>query len=186
MKNYFYKIITKTFAKNVVSLPPKLRSKNPQKENKKKLSPIYNLLKSEKLAESNNEKLNVQEKLDYETILTEASKTMLMNYYKIYEDKSNRERDLKNLCDYLQKCYLSNEINLFINHLKDTKKIIDSDNVEKTEEVFKMFIDKVYNINTNKSKILKIYNLFEKKINILKFLKLYIYLFTFLLFLSHQ
>lgn len=151
MKNYFYKLILKSFAKNVVSLPPKLRSKNPQKENKNKLSPIYNLLKSEKLAESNSEKLNVQEKLDYETILSEASKTMLMNYYKIYEDKTYRDKDMKNLTEYLQKCYMSNEINLFINYLKDAKKIIDSENVEKTEEVFKMFIDKVYSINSNKT-----------------------------------
>lgn len=151
MKNYFYKLILKSFAKNVVSLPPKLRSKNPQKENKNKLSPIYNLLKSEKLAESNSEKLNVQEKLDYETILSEASKTMLMNYYKIYEDKTYRDKDMKNLTEYLQKCYLANEINLFINYLKDAKKIIDSENVEKTEEVFKMFIDKVYSINSNKT-----------------------------------
>jgi hypothetical protein len=147
-----YKIFSKTFAKNVISIPPNLRTKNPQKDNKKKLSPIYNLLKSEKLAESSNEKINVQEKLDYETILKEASKSMLLNYYKIYEDRSTREKDLKNLSEYLQKFYSSREMNTFLNDLKAAKKIIDSDNVEKTEEVFKMFIDKVYSLNSNKSK----------------------------------
>lgn len=148
-----YKIINKNFGKNVVSIPPKLKSKNPQKENKKKLTPIYNLLKSEKLAESINEKLNVQEKFDYETILKEASQSMLLNYYKIYEDKSAKERELKNLQEYLQKFYSTKELNNFINYLNDAKKIIDAENVEKTEEVFKMFIDKIYNLNSNKCNI---------------------------------
>jgi hypothetical protein len=148
-----YKIICKTFGKNVVSIPPKLKSKNPQKENKKKLSPIYNLLKSEKLAESINEKLNVQEKYDYETILKESSQSMLMNYYKIYEDKTLKEKEIKNLQDYLQTFYSTKELNNFINHLNEAKKIIDTENVEKTEEVFKMFIDKIYNLSNNKCNI---------------------------------
>ena len=146
-----YNIVFKRFSTGVITIPPNLKSKNPQKENKKKLSPIYNLLRSEKLAGSNNEKLNVQEKLDYETILKEASKIMLLNYYKIYEDKTTREKDIKNLSDYLQKFYSSKELNVFINNLKESKKVIDSENVEKTEEVFKMFIDKIYSLNTNKS-----------------------------------
>ena len=52
----------KRFANKVVTIPPKLLSKNPQKNTDAKLSPIYNLLKSEKLAENKNETLNLNEK----------------------------------------------------------------------------------------------------------------------------
>ena len=65
----------------VVSIPPKLLVKNPKKVSDDKLSPIYNLLKSEKLADNKNESLNIIEKNDYESILNEYSKQMLLNYY---------------------------------------------------------------------------------------------------------
>ncbi len=145
-----YKFVVRKFAKNVICIPPKLKAKNPQKENKNKLSPIYNLLKSEKLAESTNEKLNVEEKRDYETLLKDSSKVMLMNFYKIYEDKAVRIKETKNLYDLVNKTLNYKEVNLFIIYIKEIKRIIDSEEIEKTEEVFKMFLDKIYNISSNK------------------------------------
>lgn len=162
MKKYFYKFVTKSFAKNVVTIPPKLKSKNSQKESKKKISPIYNLLKSEKLAGSNNEKLNIEEKMDYETIVTEASKLMLINYFKIYENKTVKEKELSNLCEYIEKVLNPSEISSFIKALEEAKKIINSESVEKTEEVFKLFIDKLYNLSTNKAMTKTLINLISK------------------------
>jgi hypothetical protein len=148
-----YQIIFKKFS-NKIYIPPKLRTKNPVKANdtKKKQSPIYNLLKSQKLVESTGEKINIEERLDYETIISDAAKQMLLSYYKIYEDKTERHKEVKNLYECLKKFYTPNEINLFLTHFKWIKNIINTQDVQKTEEIFKMFIDRVYNINNNKSK----------------------------------
>ena len=147
-----YKIVFKKFANNVIAIPPKLRTKNPVKENKNKLSPIYNLLKSEKLAESKSEKFNVEEKLDYQNIITEASKTMLLNYYKLYQDKSQKLKDVKSLNEILTKLLSPKELNIFINEMKMAKQMIEQEEIEKTEEVFQLFLSKIYNLSENKSK----------------------------------
>ena len=76
---------------------------------------------------------------------------MVLNYYKIYQDKVTKEKELKNLCEYLEKVLNPTEMSSFMNELKEAKKIIDKDNIEKTEDVFKLFIYKLYNISNNKS-----------------------------------
>ena len=147
-----YKFVFKKFAKNVIAIPPKLRTKNPVKENKNKLSPIYNLLKSEKLAESKNEKSNIQEKLDYQNIITESSRSMLLNYFKIYQDNSQKSKDLKSLNDFLTNFLSPKELNIFLNQLKTAKEMIEKEEIEKTEEIFQFFLNKIYNLSENKSK----------------------------------
>jgi len=154
-----YKFVVKNFAKNVIAIPPKLRAKNPVKENKNKLSPIYNLLKSEKLAESKNERFNIEEKLDYQNVITEASKTMLLNHFKIYQDKTQKIKDIKSLYEFLTNFLSAKELNIFINELKTARQIIEKEEVEKTEEVFQLFLSKLYNLSTNKCKIF-LYHIF--------------------------
>jgi hypothetical protein len=152
VKIQIYKIVFKKFSKNVITIPPRLKAKNPVKENKNKVSPIYNLLKSEKFVESKNEKFNIEEKMDYETIISEGSKNLLLNYFKIYEDRTMKLKDLKSLYDFLSDFLSAKELNVFINFLKEAKEMIESEEVEKTEKVFKMFLDKLYHLSSNKSK----------------------------------
>jgi len=47
-------------------------------------------------------------------------------------------------------------LNQFFVHLKETKKILESDDIVKTKEIFHLFIDKLYNITTKKSKTINI------------------------------
>jgi hypothetical protein len=103
------------------------------------------------LAESNYEKIYIEEKLVYESIIKEASNVMLLNYYKMYQDKELKQKELKNLCDYIENCLTPSEISGFITELKETKRLIDKESVDKTEDIFKLFIYKIYNIITNKS-----------------------------------
>jgi len=81
MKRKLYNYIKKSFSK-VITIPPSLNRKNPlpKSEEKDKLSPLYQLLQTEKIADNKNEALNLSEKHDYEAILAEHSQKMLVHY----------------------------------------------------------------------------------------------------------
>ena len=142
------KLILKTFAK-VVSIPPRLKLKNPKPVDNKTLNPLYNLLKSEKLSENKNETYNSIEKITYEQLILSASKKLLDNYYKIYDIE--QEKNIENLFIIMNESLSVKEINLFIAHLNEAKNIIDSSNIEKNEKIFTMFLDKLFILTERKS-----------------------------------
>lgn len=143
-----YTIVFKTFAK-VVSIPPKLKIKNPKPTDNKTLNPVYNLLKSEKLSENKNETFNSLEKNTYEQLILSSSKKLLTNYYKLYDIE--QEQYIETLYKFMNESLSVKEINLFISHLNEAKNIIDSINIEKNEKIFTMFLDKLFILTERKS-----------------------------------
>jgi hypothetical protein len=143
-----YTIVLKTFAK-VVSIPPRLKIKNPKPVDNKALNPVYNLLKSEKFSENKNETFNSLEKNTYEHLIISSSKNLLTNYYKLYD--TEQEKHIENLYKFLNESLSVKEINLFISHLNEAKNIIDSVNIEKNEKIFTMFLDKLFILTERKS-----------------------------------
>jgi len=143
-----YTIVLKTFAK-VVSIPPKLKIKNPKPADNKTLNPVYNLLKSEKLSENKNETFNSLEKNTYEHLILSCSKKLLDNYYKLYDIE--QEKYIENLYKFLNESLSVKEINIFISHLNEAKNIIDSVNIEKNEKIFTIFLDKLFILTERKS-----------------------------------
>ena len=139
----------KKFAK-VVSIPPRLKIKNPKPTDNKLINPVYSLLKSEKLSENKNETFNSLEKIAYETLIITASKKMLDNYYKIYDQE--QEKNIENLYTFINESLLTKEINIFITFLNEAKNIIDLSTVEKNEKIFSLFLDKLFNLTQRKSK----------------------------------
>jgi hypothetical protein len=143
-----YTIVLKTFAK-VVSIPPKLKIKNPKPADNKTLNPVYNLLKSEKLSENKNETFNSLEKNTFEHLILSCSKKLLDNYYKLYDIE--QEKYIENLYKFLNESLSVKEINIFISHLNEAKNIIDSVNIEKNEKIFTIFLDKLFILTERKS-----------------------------------
>lgn len=162
----FYKICKVYFAKSVV-IPNSLKRKNPmikkaktpteptnpenpdQKPRKKNLSPLFNLFTTSKLVESKQEIANYHEKSASSTLLRENSKAMFLNYFNISEPE-NKDQLLENLYKHLTKFYDSQEINKFLGIIQETKGIINSDDIEKTEEIFKIFIHKLFDMTEKK------------------------------------
>ena len=83
---------------------------------------------------------------------------MLLNHFKIYQDKSQKIKDIKSLYEFLINFLSAKELNIFINELKTARQIIEKEEVEKTEEVFQLFLSKLYNLSTNKCKIFLLNN----------------------------
>jgi hypothetical protein len=146
----FLSITLKRFSKGVVIFPPKLKTKNLPKltDKKKKKSPIYNLLTSKKLVNSPNEIQNLTEKQDYENLIEKSAEGMLFNSLKLTENKSSA--DMKNLYDFISKNLKLNDSNDFIGHLSEVRKIFNSEEVEKTKDIFKLFLDKIYSLSDSK------------------------------------
>ena len=89
----FIKIIQKLFSKNSVYFNPSLKNKVKTKQTN--TGYIGNLLASEKLSESKSEINNNEEKINYESLIKEASNQMYLNFYKIYDDTVEKENKLK-------------------------------------------------------------------------------------------
>ena len=111
-------IIKCNFAK-IVSIPPRLKIKNPKPTDKNMLNPLYNLLKSEKLSENKNETFNSIEKSSYDELIISSSKNLSDNYYNIYDQEQEK---------HIESLYL------FLNESLSTKEI---------DKIFTMFLDKL-------------------------------------------
>jgi len=82
MKIKFFNFVFKRFSNKVVNISPSLLSKNPPKGVYfDKITPISNLLKSQKLSENKNEAINISEKYDYEKLILEYTQKIHLHYY---------------------------------------------------------------------------------------------------------
>lgn len=137
----------KFFSNKVVVIPPKLKAKNPKKVNtNKNKSPVYNLLQTEKLVESTGEVKNFDQKTNFETKILSGAKEMLINNSKLFADDKKTIEELKNFIIYSLN---AKEQTLLKKYLEQTVELISSKDVEISENLFSVLLDKIYNLTTN-------------------------------------
>jgi hypothetical protein len=151
-----YKLIRLTFTTKAQKVTPVAgpATANPAakkaKPKSKKNSPVYNLLMTQKLLGSKNEVNNYYENTLTNTKNKASAHQMLLNYYKNVDqqDKDN----LTNLYNFIHSHLHSKELTSFFNLITETQKILCSEDLEKSEELFQAFINKLNKLTDNKSK----------------------------------
>lgn len=141
MKNNFFKISIRHFSKTV-SIPPKLRNLN---VDPRKTTGIY---RYESLIENQRDTDLDREKTHYNSLIESCSKSMIFNHFKL-NDSGNYEA-FNEFYNYTSQNLETKEINNFIQIIDEIKKKLNSDNIEKTEELFKFLISKLYYLTVNK------------------------------------
>jgi hypothetical protein len=129
---------------------PNLRVQKPKPVDpkEKKNSNIYNLLASQKLLGSNSEIQNFYENTLTYTKSKKSAKLMLENFN---SNKQNDPNILSNFNTFIIQNFNSKELETFFVILKDHQSLLENQEVEKTEQTFKIFIDKINSISSNKS-----------------------------------
>ena len=141
MKKYFVKISVRNFSKTV-SVPPKLR--NTTLDNRKNQS----LFKYESLIDNQRDNNLNQEKAHYNNLIDSCSKSMIFNHFKLNDIDNNN--DFNEFYNFVSKNLDTKQINKFIQIVNEIKEKLNSENIEKTEELFKFFISKLYYLTEDK------------------------------------
>ena len=152
----------KTFANKVISIPPSLKYKNAPKTGPQKYNSAFKfLLKGEKFAENEIEKNN-QELKSYhnKNVLLGAkkltSKIFTIQSKNVINEHNNTIASLKKALKILG----IEDINNIFKYLIVCKEGI-SDDINKNEALFILFLDKVSNLTINKDVNLELVNLFS-------------------------
>jgi len=143
MKNNFFKFSIRKFSKSV-SIPPKLR--NAGLETKKNQS----LFKYESLIDNPRDNNLEKEKSHYNNLIENSSKNMIFNHFKLNDSDNNS--NFNEFYTYTSQKLDTNQINKLIHVIVEIKFKLDSDNIEKTEDLFRFLISKLYNLTEDKGK----------------------------------
>jgi hypothetical protein len=147
-----YKTIKFTFTtKSFQPKMPNMRINKPKPTvpKNKKNSNIFNLLVSEKLVGSQSEVKNFYDNTLTYTKTKSSAKEMLENFN---SKKQNDPKALTKFYNFIDQNLKSKEMEKFFIIIKELQFFLEDEDVEKTEETFKVFIDKINSISTNKSK----------------------------------
>ena len=141
MKNTLIRISSKNFAK-AVSIPPKLRNANI--DARKNTS----LFKYEAFIDNPRDANLEKEKTHYNNLVESYSKSMILYHFKLNDSDQN---NVFNEFYYFTSQNLnSNYLNKLIQIIDEIKVKLDSDDIEKTEELFKFLISKLYYLTEDK------------------------------------
>lgn len=143
MKRNLLSISKKYFSKTV-SIPPKLR--NASIDSRKN----QGLYKYEALIDNPRDNNLNEEKAHYNNLIESCSKSMIFNHFKLNDIQSNH--NFNEFYNYITKNLHTNELNKFIQILDEIKTKLDSNNIEKTEDIFKYLLSKLYYLSNDKGK----------------------------------
>ena len=145
-----YKITNSAFCNKFTPKMPKLKKVNPKipNINAKKQSNIYNLLLTEKLVGSSSEVKNY-----YENVITYSKNNSIANKMLTNINKESNYNNLNKLYSFINNNLNEEEIDYLFTSSNEFKILLKQEDIEKTEELIKIFIDKLNKISTNKGTI---------------------------------
>lgn len=143
MKNNLIKITIRNFSKTV-SIPPKLR--NLSIDQRKNLS----LFRYESLIDNQTDANLEKEKAHYNNLIESCSKSMIFNHFKLNDSDNNNI--FNEFYSFTSQKLDTKQINRLIQIIDEIKVKLDSDNIEKTEDLFKFLISKLYYLTEDKGK----------------------------------
>ncbi len=142
MKISFFRLSLKNFSKSV-SVPPKLKNTtgDPRKN--------QNLFKYESLIDNKRDNNLEKEKIHYNNLIDNCSKTMIFNHFKLNDFDNNY--NFNQFYSFTSKLG-TKDINKLIQIINEIKNKLDSDDIQKTEDLFKFLLSKIYNLTEDKGK----------------------------------
>ncbi len=143
MKNNLIKITIRNFAK-AVSIPPKLRNANIDSRKNQSLFRYESLIDNQR--DVNLEK----EKTHYFNLIESCSKSMIFNHFKLNDSDYNRI--FNEFYSFISQKLGTKQINKLIQTIEEIKAKLDSNDIEKTEDLFKFLISKLYYLTEDKGK----------------------------------
>jgi len=143
MKISFIKLSIKNFSKSV-SIPPKLR--NTAGDAKRSQS----LFKYESLIDNQRDINLDKERAHYNNLIENCSKTMIFNHFKLNDFDNNN--NFNQFYSFTSQKLETKDINKLIQIINEIKSKLDSDDIEKTEDLFKFLISKLYHLTEDKGK----------------------------------
>jgi hypothetical protein len=141
MKNNFLRISIKYFSKTV-SIPPKLRNSNVDSRKNSSLFKFESLIDNQRDANLDKEKAH------YNNLIESCSKSMIFNHFKLNDSDNNVI--FNEFYSFTSQKLETKDLNKLIHIIEEIKAKLDSDNIEKTEDLFKFLISKLYYLTENK------------------------------------
>ena len=136
MKKNLLKITYKYFSKTV-SVPPKLRNANTIDTKRNQ-----GLFRYESLIDNPRDNSLNEEKINYNNLIEHCSKSMIINHFKLNNDENLN--DFNQFYNFTSQHLDTKAINKFIQIIEEIKMKIESDDIEKTEDIFKFLLSKLY------------------------------------------
>jgi hypothetical protein len=147
-KNLIINFLKKKFSKTI-QIPPKLRNESLRQQK--------GVFKYENQLENTRDDLLDKEKIHYNNLLESCSKRMIYNHFNL--NKEEHDREFLEFYNYISNNLDISQLNKTIKIIDDIKCKLDSKDVEKTENVFKFLLSKLFYLTKDPSK--KNSNLFQ-------------------------